>query len=87
MPERLDRLEARAADVLERTYGPMLDREARGWIQKGIEGMRLAVAEEALAERSGQKPADVSQGVPPRTTCGTPHRRQANLDPPTDGTA
>lgn len=47
MAERLDRLEAVAVEAITRTYGPMLDDEARGWIQKGIEGMRYAVATEA----------------------------------------
>jgi hypothetical protein len=46
MPQRLDALERVAAQAVENTYGPMLDDEARGWVQKGIEGMRYAVAKE-----------------------------------------
>ena len=44
LPGRLDALEAVAVRAITDTYGPMLTDEARGWIQKGIEGMRLAVA-------------------------------------------
>ena len=40
----LDALEAQAAEAVLRTYGRM-SHSARFWAQKGIEGMRLAVAE------------------------------------------
>lgn len=43
--ERLDRLEARAVEAITRFYEPKTDEE-RFWIQKGIEGMRLAIATE-----------------------------------------
>lgn len=42
--DTLDALEARAVEAIQRTYEPKSDTE-RFWIQKGIEGMRLAVAE------------------------------------------
>lgn len=42
----LDALERRAVDAITRTYGPMVGTDPRRfWIQKGIEGMRLAIAE------------------------------------------
>lgn len=41
----LDKLEATAAKAVTNTYGPMIQNdEQRFWIQKGIEGMRYAVA-------------------------------------------
>lgn len=40
----LDSLEAKAVRAITDTYGPALSEDARFWIQKGIEGMRLAVA-------------------------------------------
>lgn len=45
MPERLDKLEAVAVRSITNTYGPLGSLE-RFWIQKGIEGMRYAVAVE-----------------------------------------
>jgi hypothetical protein len=44
--ERLNTLEARAVEAITNTYGPDFTDDARFWLQKGIEGMRLAVAEE-----------------------------------------
>lgn len=50
----LDALEARAVKVISQTYSPMSDDiTARFWIQKGIEGMRCAVAEAQLGEVEG----------------------------------
>lgn len=46
--DRLDALERRAAEALRSWYGRSLDGDdAAFWAQKGIEAMRLAVAEEA----------------------------------------
>lgn len=45
--ERLDGLEAVAVEAITNTYGPMIQNdEQRFWLQKGIEGMRYAVAVE-----------------------------------------
>lgn len=42
----LDALERRAVEAITNTYGPVhKDDTAAFWAQKGIEGMRLAVAE------------------------------------------
>lgn len=47
MPERLDVLERKATKAVTNTYGPAIQSdEQRFWIQKGIEGMRYAVATE-----------------------------------------
>lgn len=56
MSARLDALEATATRSVATTYGPMLDDMARFWIQKGIEGMRYAVAIEN-AEFEGHPPS------------------------------
>lgn len=47
----LDKLEARAAAAVDAAYGSEgMNSTARFWVQKGIEGMRLAVAEQISAE-------------------------------------
>lgn len=53
-PFDLDRLEARAVEVVARTYDVRSrDMTERFWIQKGIEGMRCAVAEAKLDRDEG----------------------------------
>lgn len=47
--ERLDKLEERAVGAITQFYQPRSDEE-RFWIQKGIEGMRLAIATEGEDE-------------------------------------
>ena len=47
----LDALEAEAVKAIEFTYGSNLTDEARFWIQKGIEGMRWAVADAQEQEK------------------------------------
>lgn len=49
--ERLDALEAVAVKAIHKTYGPKFSDTERFWIQKGIEGMRLAVALESEEAR------------------------------------
>lgn len=48
----LDKLEARAIEALLAAYPPLEEHAAIAhfWVQKGIEGMRLAVAETISAE-------------------------------------
>ena len=53
-PFDLDALEARALEALARTY-ECPDFMARFWIQKGIEAMRLAVAEAKRDAEDGDR--------------------------------
>jgi NTP pyrophosphatase (non-canonical NTP hydrolase) len=59
---RVDQLERVATRAIQNTYGKIKDDAARFWIQKGIEGMRYAVAieqdtvplQDVAAERTRQ---------------------------------
>jgi hypothetical protein len=66
----LDALERRAVEAITRTYGPVVTEDAAFWAQKGIEGMRFAVAE--AKERASLAVAPCGGAFPLGGTCAKP---------------